>query len=518
MNITDRSPASADVIIVGYGPVGRMLALKLGRQGHRVIVIERQAQSYPLPRAAHVDDEACRILQSVGASPSSMPDAIEPYEDFYEWRNADGETLLRLDWRRRGPSGWQVANFFHQPAIERHLDALVDMDSRITLLRGLTATRYEEIDGGVVVTAVSEGTEHVFAGKYLVGADGANSNVRSWIGGTATDPGYFHDWLVLDLAMKDESIRFAPPAWQLCDPARPTTLVPAGPGRRRFEFMRLPGETVKDLELPSAAWAMLAPWGIDPAVAELERQTVYTFQARWQDTWQRGRAFIVGDAAHLMPPFAGQGMCSGLRDAVNLAWKLDLVLRGLAPDALLESYEPERKEHVRHFIETSMELGAVICVTNAQEAAERDRQLRERFLSGEEMPPRPLPRLGDGFFDPDAGGGILSIQAMVESNGQVGLWDDVVGEGGSLIMRSDHAVDEVVGEALRARGIAIATIGDGLAPGSVRDVEGSLDAWLGESDAIGVVVRPDFYVFGFAKDAAHLESLSFAFIGGRTSS
>ena len=168
--------------------------------------------------------------------------------------------------------------------------------------------------------------------RYVVGADGANSLVRQWIGSTVTDLGYFHDWLVIDLLMHAplEDFDFSPPAWQLCDPARPTTLVPGGPGRRRFEFMRLPTETVDELNEAETAWNLLAPWGITPATAKLERHTVYTFQARWCDTWRKGRLLLAGDSAHLMPPFAGQGMCSGLRDAFALAWRLDLVLDGRA--------------------------------------------------------------------------------------------------------------------------------------------------------------------------------------------
>ena len=409
--------SDADVAVVGYGPVGRLLALLLGRAGKRVVVIERQPRAYPLPRAVHFDDEIGRIFQSVGVPPDSVPDVVARYDDLYEWRAADRRPLLRLDWRGLGPSGWHVSNFFYQPGLEAILDQQVQSLESVTVLRGWTAvTHREDADTGTLELRSVTEERRTVAARYVVGADGANSLVRSWIGSTFTDLGYFHDWLVIDLLMHApvEDFDFSPAAWQLCDPARPTTLVPGGPGRRRFEFMRLPTETVEELNDEETAWRLLEPWGITPATAKLERHTVYTFQARWCDTWRKGRLLLAGDSAHLMPPFAGQGMCSGLRDAVNLAWKLELVLDGHAADEILDSYGPERAEHVRHFIEASMGLGEVICLPDPIAAAQRDAAMQADLTAGIQQPPRPLPRLGPGLHRDDSGGGSLSLQAVVE--------------------------------------------------------------------------------------------------------
>ena len=510
---TGQPPLVADIAVVGYGPVGRLLALLLGRRGRSVVVVERQPQAYPLPRAVHFDDEIGRIFQSVGVPPDSVPDIVTPYDDLYEWRAADREPLLRLDWRGLGPSGWHVSHFFYQPGLEAVLDAQVQALDTVQVLRGWTAVTHTETADGITLELQSATDERrTLTARYLVGADGANSIVRSWIGSTVTDLGYFHDWLVIDLLMHAplDEFDFAPPAWQLCDPARPTTLVPGGPGRRRFEFMRLPSETVEELDAEETAWRLLEPWGITPEKARLERHTVYTFQARWCDTWRKGRLLLAGDSAHLMPPFAGQGMCSGLRDAVNLAWKLDLVLDGRADDGVLDSYGPERAEHVRHFIEASMGLGEVICLPDPVAAAERDRAMQSELAAGIEQPPRPLPRLGAGLHRDDSAGGLLAIQAEVDDGRRRGLFDDVVGPGGVLLLAAPELRDQLGREdtdLLAELGWPVVALAAAPGDGQVVDVTGAYTAWLADLGAVAVLVRPDLYLFGGAPAAPDVPTL-----------
>jgi 2-polyprenyl-6-methoxyphenol hydroxylase-like FAD-dependent oxidoreductase len=510
--VTQVDGLNADVAVVGYGPVGRMLALLLGSRGKRVIVVERQEHAYPLPRAVHFDDEIGRILQSVGVPPDSVPDVVGPYDDLYEWRAADRQPLLRLDWRGLGPSGWHVSNFFYQPALEAILDAKVQALETVQVLRGWKAVTHREDADGVTLELQSATDERrTVTAQYVVGADGASSVVRSWIGSTVTDLGYFHDWLVIDLLMHAplENFDFSPAAWQLCDPARPTTLVPGGPGRRRFEFMRLPTETAGELNAEETAWRLLKPWGIGPAEADLERHTVYTFQARWCDSWRRGRLLLAGDSAHLMPPFAGQGMCSGLRDAVNLAWKLDLVLDSRASDRILGTYGPERAEHVRHFIEASMQLGEVICLPDPVAAAQRDQAMQADLAADAGQPPRPLPRLGPGLHRDDAGGGRLSIQAEVDDGAQRGLFDDVVGPGGVLLL-ADPGLRTRLGEIeplLAQLGWKIAVLAADPGEGQLQDTTGAYTAWFRELGAVAVLVRPDLYLYGAAADAEDLTAL-----------
>ena len=224
--------------------------------------------------------------------------------------------------------------------------------------------------------AAPEVETRTFRCRYVVGADGANSFVRSRMDVSTTDLGFQYDWLIVDMLLQ-EPLEVEARAWQWCRPERPTTINPGGaPHRQRWEFMRLPGETIEELNSAETAWRLVGEFGLTPENAVLERHVVYTFRARWCDRWRDGRLFLAGDAAHLMPPFAGQGMCAGLRDGENLAWKLDAVLRGKALDSLLDTYGSERIGHVRHFIDLSVGLGRVICVTDPVAAAARDAQMK----------------------------------------------------------------------------------------------------------------------------------------------
>ncbi len=358
-----------DVAIVGYGPVGQTLAILLAQRGWRIGVFEKQPAPYPLPRAVHFDHEVARILQAAGLG-EALPRLTEP-ADVYEWRNAKGETLLRIGSREAGLSGWPEANMFSQPELERALDARARALPNVAVHRGAEVVDLEARGESVEVTVQCDDRRREVHARAVVGCDGANSFVRGRIGARVTDLGFFFDWLIVDVVPHEPRV-WDPINEQICDPARPTTVVSGGPGRRRWEFMRLPSEEVADLNNEATAWRLLEPWRLDRTNATLERHAVYTFQARWVDDWRRGRIFLAGDAAHQMPPFAGQGMCSGIRDAANLAWKLDQWLRGTADERLLDTYASERIPQVRQVIEFSIELGKVICVPDRDQAAARD--------------------------------------------------------------------------------------------------------------------------------------------------
>jgi 2-polyprenyl-6-methoxyphenol hydroxylase-like FAD-dependent oxidoreductase len=486
-----------DVVVVGAGPVGLAAARMLGRRGFSVLVLERWPEPYPRPRAVHFDDEIGRVFQGLGLTePVKAISAAVP--DHYEWRNAAGEALVRIDWSGRGPSGWPMANFFSQPDLEKVLAEAVEAMPNVTLRRGAEVVGVEEQAEDVLVTYTTAAVKQVSArARFVIGCDGANSFVRERLGAVLHDQGFFYDWLIVDTIPLDER-DWSPQNWQLCDPARPTTIVSGGPGRRRWEFMRLPGETRDELNTADKAWDLLGPWGRTPQNSRLERHAVYTFAARWADRWNRGRLAIAGDAAHQMPPFAGQGMCSGLRDVANLCWKLDRVLRGESDFALLDTYTSERSVHLQHAIAMSVELGRVICVLDEQQAADRD----ARMIAGGADPARvlpvsALPVLGEGVLaDSPATSalrGTLAPQFPVERDGHRALLDDVTGDG-PVLLTLDEVSEDFGGRAF--------TLGPGL-----RDPDGNWTRWFEAHHIRAVLIRPDHYVFGAVTDPAGTQEL-----------
>lgn len=507
-----------DVIIAGYGPVGQVLATLLGRAGHRVAAIERHPVFYPMPRAVHFDHEVARIFQNIGLRPDESS-AIEPYDALYAWRNAERKNLQLVDWTGIGPTGWHTANFFVQPLLEPQLDQLARTQPSVSVQRGWEVVAVED-EPGQSLTVVVEGTDgkardgrrRTLTARYVIGADGANSFIRTAMGAPMHDLGFFFDWLIVDLILHDERV-FDPPAWQLCDPNRPTTIVPGGPGRRRWEWMRLPGEDIDELNRLEKAWELLQPWDVHPGNATLERHTVYTFQARWVEAWRRGRLMIAGDAAHLTPPFAGQGMCAGIRDAMNLAWKLDLVLQGKAAESLLDTYGTERTPHVRAFIDFAMELGRLICITDPDEAAERDRRMMAELTEDVAAEPPPSPRLGPGLLcDGDPAAGTMSIQAPVTTTTGSGLFDDVVSPGCLLLASGSVELDPSRRQALADVGVATVALGEASSDGVVVDATGAYRAWLDQLPADAVLIRPDFAVYGTTRRGDDVTALVEGFL------
>ncbi|WP_285032727.1 bifunctional 3-(3-hydroxy-phenyl)propionate/3-hydroxycinnamic acid hydroxylase [Mycolicibacterium sp. lyk4-40-TYG-92] len=501
-----------DVIIVGAGPVGLSLGRMLGLAGHRVLILERWPQAYPLPRAVHFDDEIGRVFQSMGLTNEvkAISDAVP---DSYEWRNAAGEALVRIDWSGTGPCSWPTASFFSQPDLEHVLATAVEQMPTVTLLRGAQVVDIVERAEEVQVTYADEDGQLRSTDAYFaVGCDGANSFVREAMGVTLHDLGFFFDWLIVDTVPLDQR-EWSPQNWQLCDPARPTTVVSGGPGRRRWEFMRLPDEDRDELNTPEMAWRLLEPWGRTPQNSRIERHAVYSFAARWADRWNLGRVAIAGDAAHLMPPFAGQGMCSGIRDAANLSWKLDRVLRGQSDVALLDSYTSERSAHLQHAIAMSVELGRVICVLDPHEAAERDqRMISEGADPARVLPVTALPVLGAGVTatnnDVRSLRGTLLPQYPVIHCGSTELLDDATGPGALLLLHRTAAdVPASARSALRHAGVQIVALGNE-GDCDLVDGDGHWAEWFARNDIAAVLVRPDHYVFGAVGSYADIPSLA----------
>jgi 2-polyprenyl-6-methoxyphenol hydroxylase-like FAD-dependent oxidoreductase len=500
-----------DVAIVGFGPVGQALAGLLGRAGHRVVVFERFGAIYRLPRAVHLDHEIMRLLQSLGLARALAP-AMVPVLD-YQWFGADGGPLVRLVPPTPARSGWDPDFMFFQPELEAALDGFGCAQPGVRVERGWSAEGLVDSDAGARLTVrrvveeqpgrlLPTGEVREVSAAWVVGADGANSFVRQASGITRRDLGFQERWLVVDAEPDDMgALAHLPIACQWCDPARPATHVQSGPRHRRWEFMLLGDEDPADFENPDRVWALLEPW-YRPHDGSLTRSAVYEFRSMLADQMRSGHVLLVGDAAHLTPPFLGQGLCSGLRDAANLSWKLDLVLRGLAAERLLDSVDVERQPHNEAVIRLAIELGKVLCQLDPQAAAERDAVVRQ----ADPPPPLELASLDDGVLrrrpdgSPDPLAGTLSVQGSVERAGRHGLFDDVVGAGFQLIVADGDPLAGLSGELrwlIDTLDMALASL-DPAAPHGVRDADGRLTAWLAENGAHAILVRPDFYVFGSA--------------------
>jgi 2-polyprenyl-6-methoxyphenol hydroxylase-like FAD-dependent oxidoreductase len=508
------SDTSHDVAIVGFGPVGQTLAALLGRSGFDVGVYERFPSLYNRPRAVRFDHEAMRTWQDLGLVEELERDIL-PVQD-YEWFGADGEPLLKFS-IPRGPSGWPHSYVFYQPYLEAALDGLVRSFSNVDIEQGWTMTgltqHADEVELELHRTApvaadstaapgVTSESRTVCA-RYVIGADGANSAVRRAAGIPFEDLGFSERWISVDVRPFDMSA--IPPletSRMYCDPRRPHVNCPNGRTHRRWEWMLLDGETADDFRDPTRVWSLLSQW-LSPDQAELVRYAVYEFQCGVTETMRSGRCLLAGDAAHLMPPHMGEGLCTGLRDTRNLWWKLDRVLRGAAGDGLLDTYTRERLPHSLAIVKMSEQMGRVSCELDPERAAERDAQMRA--AGGIEQ--WPFPVYEEGLIHSHAGSptplaGQLSVQGTVAIGDEAGRFDDVVGRGFTLVSVAgdpdSHLTSAQIAflDELGAHRVALG--GEG--PGGARDVDGELTQWLTAAGVVAVLIRPDFYVFGSARE------------------
>jgi 3-(3-hydroxy-phenyl)propionate hydroxylase len=348
------------VVIVGAGPTGVTAATLLAQYGVDCLVLDRWQDVYPQPRAVHLDDEIYRIIGRLGLADEFA--VISRPALGLQLRDRNMAVLAEF---HRNPvacaHGYPQANMFDQPELEALLRANLKRYSHATLRCNSEVTGIAEADSGrvhVTFTDRLSGAQHRVGAQYLLGCDGANSLVRNAIGASMEDLKFQQRWLVVDVAT-DAELGQWDGVHQVCDPHRAATFMRIGDTRYRWEFRLLEGETAADFSTIATLHQLIGPWvkGVQPELLELVRVAEYTFRAQLADCWRRRSVFVLGDAAHLTPPFIGQGMGAGIRDAMNLAWKLAGVLNGCFPDSVLDTYEQERKPHVRYLIRFALAIG-----------------------------------------------------------------------------------------------------------------------------------------------------------------
>ena len=501
---------TCEVAIVGFGPVGATLAALLGGRGRRVAVFDRSTDIYPLPRAFALDQEAMRTMQEVG-----IADALAPHVMAYRptlYIGADGEPIQHFD---MGPGpyplAWAPTYTFNQPALETELRRAVGTLPGVAVHLGHEVTDVQQPtgeDGALLTVQAPDGSARNVHARYVVACDGGTSPMRKRLGLTLRSLEFDEPWVVVDVRVNDDMLGSLPATnIQYCRPERPCTYV-VGPGvHRRWEFL-LTAEEAARREMPDEAiWQLLAPW-LRPDQAQLWRAATYRFHAVVLQRWRSGHVLLAGDAAHQMPPFLAQGMCQGLRDAANLAWKLDRVLAGQSGDALLDSYGEERGPQVEEVTATVKRLGQIICERDPARARVRDQRLRDEQGGQVKMQLRQnlLPGIRHGLIDggtAPAGMPFPQARCLTDGTDVLRRMDDLLGRGFVLVLKSapDAAQWQAWADALRTLGAQAVCVGDQPpTPQLLRltEAEPVLAHWFAHHCCEAALVRPDHVVYGVA--------------------
>jgi 3-(3-hydroxy-phenyl)propionate hydroxylase len=438
-------PNAVSVVIVGAGPAGLMSANLLGRLDVDVLLIERNEAPYDMPRAITLDDERCRTLQAAGLDRVFLSNARPGRGSRYYDDN--GVPFAEVG---PGPTefGFPRRSQIHQPTLEKALLAGLDRFEQVTVAYGHTFIALEQDAAAVHVTLrTPEGENRVVRADYLIGCDGARSPVRRALGIDMLGGTYPEDWLIVDTLNDPDQ---EPVSKFFCRADRPYVSIPAPGGGRRYEWRALAGETTMALLDPAKIRDLLGPIR-SFETSDIVRAVVYTFEARIAESWRKGRVFIAGDAAHLTPPFAGQGMNAGLRDAHNLAWKLWAVTKGKAGPALLETYETKRRTPAWNMVQLAVAMGDIVMPQGERDIAFRASlvQWMDRFPAARDfiiqMRFKPPPRHDAGAYldlddQPFAGSlvGQMLPQPMVRRvDGAEIRLDDAIGAGFALLAQSE---------------------------------------------------------------------------------
>ena len=508
-----------DVAIIGFGPTGAVAAGMLGKMGVKTLVLDRSETIYDKPRAIALDHEIMRVFQHLGVARAIAP-YVAPYPAS-EYRGVDGRIIKRLDAAPPpNPLGWPPNLSFTQPPVEAALRAGAQVHDSVHIRLGVEVEGLAPSTDFVTLALRGESGLTSEQARYVIACDGANSTVRRLAKLDLEDLDFDEPWLVVDVTVSPEALDRLPTVnVQYCEPSRPATYV-VGPGNhRRWEIMLHEDEDPLQFADESAVWKMLERW-VTPADAAIWRSATYRFHALVASTWHQGHVFIAGDAAHQQPPFLGQGMCQGVRDAVNLTWKLEAVLGGRANASLLDTYEVERSEHVRTLTNTIKALGRFVCERDLTKAIARDEKLIAEMGGSVKTALRQdlIPSLVSGFLSSvqHAAVGTMFPQPRIAPKGE--LMDDNT-ECGLRLIVCDAVLDEDVAFVQRKKTswppsvVRICGIETTQGASKIADIldltelDNVASDWFSRHQCVAALIRPDNYVFGVARDTAAINRL-----------
>lgn len=506
-----------DVVVVGFGPSGAVATAWLGKAGIKTLAVDKSRDVYAIPRAIAVDHEIMRIFQNLGVAEQILPH-IAPFTAS-EHFGATGQLIRRIDMVQPPyPLGYIPSMVFTQPPVEAALRTHAASYPNVEIALGSSFKSLSQKNGCVTITLQDDnGQERIIRTRYVIGCDGASSDVRKQLGIGLEDLIFDEPWVVIDVLANAAGLAKLPEtSAQYCNPARPATFI-IGPGHhRRWEIMLNPDEDPVQMQTETEVWKLLARW-ITPDDAKLWRASSYRFHALVAYEWRVDNVFIAGDAAHQQPPFIGQGMCQGIRDVVNLCWKLTEVIAGRAAISLLDSYAVERGQHVRTLTARIKAIGHMICERDPQAAAARDAKL---LADNGGTPPSVtrqdiVPPLEAGLLaaHPHPANGTLFPQPFVYApDNQLHLLDDLTATGWRLVYngRSGHR------PALIYQTIATISITPGPAAHplpasthgfSVIERDHIISNWFAKYRCHAALIRPDHYVYGVAETPDDIANL-----------
>lgn len=503
-----------DVIVVGYGPTGATAANLLGQLGLSTLVIERDLDVFPRQRAMAVDQDALRVWEGLGLLPA-MAEGLHSDVRVHFCRR--GRRILSFDGRPGDGQGHPGTSFFHQPTLEGALRAGASALDSVTVRVGEAVTALSQDDQGVSITTRDDRTrlESTYRSRYVIAADGGSSTVRKTLGIKLVGQQVAERWFDIQVQEGEPRQPGTPMDFMfLADPERPGVDCSSPGGYRRFEFELRPDEDEAEIDTLPGMRRVLAERGIDLDELEIFRHWAYTFHIRQAERWRDGRVMLAGDAAHLMPPFAGQGFSSGVRDVANLSWKLAAVVAGTADDTILDSYEIERRPNVVEHTQASVRIGGVVRTKSRFAAAVRDAAFRlvvvTPGLRGWVFTHMPRVEWRVGTHGVVASrrkwrspaGRLVKQPTLVGTHGVRKRLDTLLGAGWAWVGLATATVPDAV----VAAGIPVVRIGAPrdswavLPEGVFADMDGVLHAQLKRHRAKGFVVRPDRFIYGSDRD------------------